>query len=169
MGHGFIQSFSLISIFFPCNYISFGLPKEHSSSHPNNMQGEIGSDSNLPWMNGAYSVSVPCLLFLFGQLRAYVFYFAFQGKIFRFLAHEVVAGKAQLGGGTFGGEQIEVGEFFAVAAEVVDFDEAFFEQGLEQKISLAQADAKALGQLALANFGFAADDIENAQLRLFAG
>jgi len=114
-------------------------------------------------------VACSSLPFLCSQLGAHSFDFAFQGEVFGFLAGEVGAGEAQFGGGAFGGEQVEVGELVVVAAEVVGFDEAFFEQGFEQVVGLAQADAQPLGQLALVEAGFGGDDVEDAQLRLFLG
>lgn len=92
-----------------------------------------------------------------------------QVVVFGLFADQVGAGELELGGGAFRGEQIEVAQLVVAAPEVVGFEVAFFQQGLDEEVGLAQADTELLGQFALGDVGVPLDGLEDAEMGLFFG
>lgn len=92
-----------------------------------------------------------------------------QVVVFGLFADQVGAGELELGGGAFRGEQIEVAQLVVAAPEVVGFEVAFFQQGLDEEVGLAQADPQALGELALAEVRLGGEQVEDFELGVFPG
>jgi len=103
-----------------------------------------------------------------GEFVAHGFDLGFHGDVFLFFAGEVVARELQFGADAFRGEQVGVFQFVLGAHEVASLDMAFVEQRFDQVVGLAQADTKPFGKLPLADFRFRFDDLEDAELGLFA-
>ena len=104
---------------------------------------------------------------MIGQFAAHGFDFRLHGDVFLFLAREVVAGQFQFGAEAFRGEQVGVIELVFCPQEVAGFDVAFCQQGFDQVVGLAQADAQDFGKPPLADFEFRLDDYENTELGLY--
>lgn len=80
------------------------------------------------------------------------------------LALEESARDARLFGDAGGRELVEVAVFVPAAAEVAGLDPAFFDQGLEAVVDLAQADAGLFGQFALGDFRVGLDQAQEAEV-----
>lgn len=80
--------------------------------------------------------------------------FGLQGLVFLGLALQVGAGHGQALVEAYGGEQVgELVELLPAALEVTELKVTFGEQGLEQEIGLAEADAEGSSNLPLAAMG----------------
>lgn len=88
---------------------------------------------------------------------------ALDGLEFGFLALEEGQGDAGFFFHSGRGKQVGILAFVLVFVEVAELDQAFFNQGAQAVVGLAQADAHLLGQLALAEAGVGLQVLEHLQ------
>ena len=72
-------------------------------------------------------------------------------------------------GDTGGGKQIRIRQFVAVALEVLQLDQALFEEGLDAEVGFAQAHAQRLGQFTLRHLRIRFQQAQYAELNFVVG
>jgi hypothetical protein len=103
----------------------------------------------------------------FGQFLLQGFEFTFEGGVFGFFALDVAARECHALLHTFGGEHVGgFAELLVGFEKSAEFEEAFFEQGVNDEVGLPQAHANGGCKLALAVFRVLFEGFEQAKVGL---